>query len=347
MDSKQTLPRRLPDAHKGDFGRILLVGGSRGMAGSIAMSGIAALRMGAGLVTLAIPDRCLETVASYHPCLMTLPLPDSEGRLDTGADMVLLDGWASTGRAETARADAAKRSPCSTADVVACGPGMSTGKGAVRVVERLLRDHQGRRVFDADAINILAAHRWLDSDPVSSDSGEDRKTAVWNDCVLTPHPGELARLTGVPASDRSGQIRAAGELACRTGMVIVVKGGPTVVVGPDSNDPTRVRTWTNSTGNPGMATAGCGDVLTGVVASVMAQKLGPRSGADRQLSVWDAVRLGVYFHGLAGDQAAQHRGQVGMLATDLLDELGRPGVWESPGVASVLERDSDADREHR
>ena len=260
------------DAHKGDFGRVLLVGGSRGMSGSIAMSSVAALKTGSGLVTAAVPDRCLESVAAIHPAIMTVPIADdSQGRFSL---------------------DAAEQIAAMTKSYAAIGlgPGMTTMPGSLRLVQRLLDLRDKPRVFDADAINCLAELDW--------------KTAPKNDLVLTPHPGELERLTAVPASDRDRQIDAAKRLADQTGVVIVVKGGPTVVVGP-------AESWTNTTGNPGMATGGSGDVLTGVIVSLLGQGMPP----------WDAARLGVWVHGLAGDIAADQHGQAGMTALEILNAL--------------------------
>ncbi len=272
--SPARLPTRPIDSHKGNFGRVLLVGGSRGMSGSIAMSAIAALHTGAGLVTAAVPDRCVETVASFHPAVMTIPLPNEpEGRFS---------------------ADAAAQLAVHTDGVsaIGCGPGMTTNAGSIRIVERLLSKSQHPRLFDADAINAIAGLAML--------NGEQRFGSI----VLTPHPGELQRLTGVSPNDRSAQVRAAGQLAANHGIVIVVKGGPTVVVGEQ-------QTWTNTTGNPGMATAGSGDVLTGVITALLAQGL----------AVWDAARLGVWIHGKAGDLAAERYGQPGMTAVEILAEL--------------------------
>lgn len=274
------LPARDPAAHKGNFGRVLMVGGSRGMSGSIAMSAIASLRTGAGLVTVAVPDCCLETVAGFHPGLMTLPLAD--------------DG---TGRlAEDGVIGLAPMLP--SASAIGCGPGMTVGVGSVRVVDRLLSLRTVPRVLDADALNVMAMIGW------SQDTAQQGAGQEAGPLVLTPHPGELARLTGVAASDRTGQIEAAKQLAAATGAVIVVKGGPTVVVAGAGE-------WINETGNPGMATAGSGDVLTGVITGLLAQGLAP----------WDAARLGVWVHGLAGDLATVQRGQLGLVATDIIESL--------------------------
>lgn len=273
------LPLRRTDAHKGDFGRALLVGGSRGMSGSIALSAIAALRTGAGLVTVAVPDRCLETVASFHPGIMTIPLPDdSAGQFSSEAATELVGHLAN-------------------ASAIGCGPGMTTEPGSVRIVQRLLSIKTIPRVLDADAINCIAIDRMIQE---VDDLGP---------IVLTPHPGELQRLTGVSAADRPAQIEAAERLASDLGVVVVVKGGPTVVASKDESSANPV--WTNTTGNPGMATAGSGDVLTGVITALLAQGLSPS----------DAARLGVWVHGRAGDLAAQLHGQPGMTAIEILDAI--------------------------
>jgi NAD(P)H-hydrate epimerase len=184
---------------------------------------------------------------------------------------------------------------------IGCGPGMTTTVGSLRLVERLLHQSDLPRVFDADAINCLAELDWPD---LRGSRGD-----VDANVVLTPHPGELQRLTGVSPQDRVAQIDAAGRLAEQTGAVIVVKGGPTVVV--RSGETRADSTWTNTTGNPGMATGGAGDVLTGVITSLLGQALSP----------WDAARLGVWIHGLAGDIAADQHGQAGMTAVEILDAL--------------------------
>ena len=278
------LAARASDAHKGTFGRVLLVGGSRGMSGSISLSSIAALHCGSGLVTAAVPDRCLESVAACHPALMTVALADDpRGRFS-------LDAWEQL----------APR--LSGVDAIGCGPGITTEAGSLRLVEQIVQVDRLPRVLDADALNCLAILAWPQTvarshAPIS--------------LVLTPHPGELQRLTGVSPSQRSLQLDAAQALADRAGAVIVVKGGPTVVIGPRNQEsPSR---WTNANGNPGMATAGSGDVLTGVIASLLGQGL----------SSWDAARLGVWIHGQAGDLASQRQGEFGMTAKEIVHELPR------------------------
>jgi NAD(P)H-hydrate epimerase len=245
------------------------------MAGSIALSSMAALRTGSGLVTAAVPNRCLETVASFHPGVMTIALPDE------------VDGVFSI---EACGELISRLGPF---DAIGCGPGMTTQPGSLRIVERLTQGSRQPMVLDADAINALALLAWPASTPVDA-----------SNVVLTPHPGELQRLCGATAKDRPGQIQAAAQLADLTGAIVVLKGGPTVVIGPGGQ-------WTNDTGNPGMATAGSGDVLTGVITAFLGQQLSP----------WDAARLGVWTHGLAGDMAASRLGQAGLTCVDLVDAL--------------------------
>jgi NAD(P)H-hydrate epimerase len=272
---------RATDAHKGDFGRVVLIGGSRGMSGAIALSGMAALTCGSGLVTVAVPDRCLESVAAFHPGLMTWPLADDgNGQFGIQANIEL-------------------HNISNRFDAIGCGPGMRTDRGSIRIVESLLalRASHGRSfrgiVLDADAINILAVLNWAQSATPSSVP-----------LILTPHPGELQRLCDVSPVDRLAQIEAAQLLAKATQSVIVVKGGPTVVVSATER-------WTNITGNPGMATPGAGDVLTGVLVSLLGQAMTP----------WDAARLGVWIHGYAGDCAAQRVGQSAVTCTELISDL--------------------------
>lgn len=268
-------PHRPDSGHKGTFGRVLLIGGSRGMAGSIALSAMAALRSGSGLVSAAVPDRILETVAAFDPAVMTIPLPDQEPGVFAGSAAESLGSL-------DARWDA-----------VGIGPGMTTGDGPARLLEHCIERRQTPLVIDADGLNILAEE--MQSGLVLVDAGH---------LILTPHPGELERLTGVPAGDREGQIEAAEGLSKGSGATIVVKGAQTVVVDKD-------RRWTNSTGNAGMATGGSGDVLTGVITSLLGQGMTP----------FDAARLAVFQHGAAGDRLANKIGMAAITAGDLAREL--------------------------
>lgn len=268
------LAPREPGSHKGTFGRVLLIGGSRGMAGSIAMSAMAAMKSGSGLVSVAIPNRCLETVASFHPAMMTIPISDdSDGRFGLDAASELL-------------------SKIDSYDAVAVGPGMTTEPGSIKIVESLIDAAACPVVLDADALNCLAR----------LESAEQLKL---DRVVLTPHPGELERLTGISRGQRDEQIAEASRFAKKSGATIVVKGGPTVVVNGQ-------KSYLNQTGNPGMATGGTGDVLTGVIASLLGQGLMP----------WQASCQGVWVHGLAGDIAADRYGSISMTAMEVISSLG-------------------------
>jgi NAD(P)H-hydrate epimerase len=263
------LKQRSPDSHKGDFGRVLLIGGSRGMPGSISLSGMAALRSGAGLVTLAVPEACQAIVAGFEPSYMTAPLPsDAAGLFDKSALPQL-------------------RELISRATVVAMGPGTGRSDAVINMVTTLYRETTAPMVVDADGLNALASDRQA----LPQHAGPR---------VLTPHPGEFARLVGQrePPTDRVGD---ASRLAASASIVVVLKGHGTVIA-----DDTRHAI--NPTGNPGMATGGTGDVLTGVVAAMLAQGLPP----------FDAAQLGVYVHGLAGDLAAESLGQSSLIASDLI-----------------------------
>lgn len=276
-DRLPQLPPRAEDAHKGDFGLALIVGGSRGMSGAVAMAGMAALRGGAGLVRLAVPDVCLDTVAAFEPSYMTVPLPsDSAGRLRAAAVEKIVE-------------------LAEPATVVACGPGLGRSDRLDELVGRLYQELAKPMVLDADALNALAAQPKILGRP-----GGPR--------ILTPHPGEFARLIG---SKLEGDERdqAAVELAARCGVVIVLKGHDTLI----THGKRRAK---NTTGNPGMATGGSGDVLTGLITALACQGLEP----------FDAARLGCHLHGLAGDYAAAELGQVSMIASDLVKFL--PDAFE-------------------
>ena len=290
VDDLPLLPARAPDAHKGHFGRALLVGGSRGMSGAISLAGIATLRSGAGLVTLAVPEPCLTTVASFEPSYMTMPLAaDARGRI-AGAAL------------DTVR-QAAREATC-----LAIGPGLGRSAELTALVGRLYAEHEGPAVVDADGLNALA--KQFDTLPEAAGPR-----------ILTPHPGEFARLTvrwaSEPVEPAVRQVSQPVEstddwlggpsytqpeqFAAAAGVVLVLKGHRTLIT-----DGRRSRE--NTTGNPGMATGGSGDVLTGVITGLVCQGLAP----------WDAARLGVYVHGLAGDLGAARLGQVSLIAGDLL-----------------------------
>jgi ADP-dependent NAD(P)H-hydrate dehydratase len=274
------LPNRAPDAHKGDFGRVLIVGGSVGMSGAAAIAAKAALRSGAGLVRVALPKSVLPIVASIEPCYTTLSLPEDEnGCMSSDAADIVLE-------------------QTSLNDVVAFGPGVGLGRGVTNVLSQLINQENLRLVVDADGLNCLSK--------MTGTAGwvKIKKARI----ILTPHPGEMKRLWSsvfrnqLPP-DRSEQ---AIKLAQNTDCVVVLKGAGTVVT-----DGKKV--YVNTTGNPGMATAGSGDVLTGVIAALCGQGM----------SDFDAAIAGVYLHGLAGDIAAEQKGQISLIATDIIECLPR------------------------
>jgi len=258
------------DAHKGTFGHALIVGGSRGMSGAVSLSGAAAIRSGAGLVTLAVPDRCLETVAGFSPSCMTVPLPDdSDGRL-------------------TYAAISAVENLGSKATGVAMGPGLGRSRGVSQVVAHCVKGYAGPMVVDADGLNALA------EDPsVCLQAAGPR--------VLTPHIGEFRRLAGNASLSPADCRAAAHDFAARYGVIVVLKGPETLVTNGSAF-------YENTTGNPGMATGGTGDVLTGVIVALMAQGYTPI----------DAAILGVYVHGLAGDIAVSKDWSLISLSAEVL-----------------------------
>jgi ADP-dependent NAD(P)H-hydrate dehydratase len=270
------LPRRPVESHKGNFGHVLLIGGSRGMSGAIALAGLSALRTGAGWVSVAVPDRCLETVASVSPCLMTIPLADdAQGRISASA-IDQLEPW------------------FAKATCIAFGPGMGRSRDLQLLVSKLLRRAACPIVIDADGLNNLAeAGGW----PIRT------KTPV----VLTPHPGEWARLSGVATADRQAQCRSAVDTANKfEAVTIVLKGHLTLVTDGRS-------AVLNTTGTPALAVAGSGDVLTGIIAGLISQGLTPR----------DAAHLGVHVHGQAAEAAQLANGTHVVLPTELIAAVGK------------------------
>jgi NAD(P)H-hydrate epimerase len=270
------LAERPLESHKGLYGHALVIGGSRGMSGAITLAGLATLRSGAGLATLAVPRAIQDVVAGYNPSYMTHGLADSADHMvGASADEVLA-------LAENMTA-------------LALGPGLGRAESTIDFVARLYREVKQPMVVDADALFALAQRKEL----LAQAAGER---------ILTPHPGEFARLTGTkPTSDDASRSVAAGELASASGdskLVVVLKGHHTIIT--DGS-----RYALNQTGNPGMATGGAGDVLTGVITALVCQGLAP----------FDAARLGAHVHGLAGDLAAEKLGQTSLIASDLVDFL--------------------------
>lgn len=271
------LRKRDSQAHKGDFGHLLLVGGSTGMAGAIALAGMAAMRSGAGRVTIATPMAVAPIVASFDPCLMVVPCPsDSDGRFQASALGIL-------------------RAKIKQTDCVALGPGMGQSDELAEIVATLYRECPTPAVLDADALNLLGRIPVLQHLPAGPR-------------VLTPHPGEFRRLANDPQLTPEECRLRAPVVSQRYSATIVCKGAKSLVVDPD-------RQHQNETGNPGMATAGAGDVLTGIIAALIGQRY----------SIWDAAVLGVHAHGLAGDLGAQSLGETSLTARDIIDYL--PQAW--------------------
>lgn len=273
-DIPKLKPRAI-DAHKGDFGKVCIIAGSVGMSGAAALAGRAALRAGAGLVRVATPRSILPIVASIEPSFTTIPLAeDSAGRISEKAINTILDAAGEN-------------------DALAFGPGVGVSSALRLVLEALIKQEQLRLVIDADGLNNLnRIKNWPDR--------------VKAKLILTPHPGEMKKLwSGLfreqPPSDRKNQ---AAQLAQRTETIVALKGAGTVVTDGQ-------KVYINKTGNPGMATAGSGDVLTGVITAIMGQGL----------SSFDSAVLGVYIHGLAGNIAAEKIGRVSLIATDIIESL--------------------------
>ena len=279
----QWMPPRPPSSHKGSYGRVLVVAGSTGMTGAAALASEAALRAGAGLVTLATPKHLNPILEGLLPEVMTLPLPETDaGSLSVSATSTILEF------------------AVKTKSILAIGPGLSQHPETVSFVHQLIRENreQGldlRMVIDADGLNALAQVR-------------ETLSLLNSDAVLTPHPGEMARLTSisVPVLEKD-RISTAQQFASKYGVTLVFKGAPTVTSTPNGN------LWVNSTGNPGMATGGMGDVLTGIIAGLMAQGIPSEN----------AAALGVYLHGLAGDIVAERLGRHGLIASDVLKAVPR------------------------
>lgn len=268
------LPRRTPDTHKGHTGHVLVLAGATGKTGAAAMSATSALRVGAGLVTLAIPRTLNAILEPLVIEAMTLPLADD------GAGFLSVSAFD-----EAAQAAEGKR-------CIALGPGMGTAPGTRDLVLRMVAELQLPMVIDADGLNNLTGRLELLA----------QRSAP---TVLTPHPGEMARLTGrTVAAIQADRVAAVRDLARQCGVHVILKGARSLVSDPQG------RVWINPTGNAGMASGGMGDVLTGAVAGLLSQDIGPL----------EAAVLATYLHGLAADIPAE-RSPWGFLATEVMDTL--------------------------
>jgi ADP-dependent NAD(P)H-hydrate dehydratase / NAD(P)H-hydrate epimerase len=287
---RKCLPRRARDSHKGTFGHVYVVAGSRGKSGAALMTGFAALRSGAGLVTLWLPACLQRSVLGKYPELMTEFLPETdEGTLDrTGAEKIL--------------------SQLSQSDALVLGPGMTTHPSTKSLIWELVRYSSVPVILDADGINAFA----LPADLIQNEMGQP--------VIITPHPGEMARLTGGNISGvQQNRMETAVGYASQHQCYVVLKGFQTVIATPGGD------LFINNTGNPGMATGGSGDILAGIMGRFIAGwKCQIAIGSNYNLA--DSISAAVYIHGLSGDLAAEDKGMESLIATDLLAQL--PGAFK-------------------
>jgi len=274
-------------SNKGNFGHALVIGGSLGKAGAAAMAGMAVLRAGAGLSTVATPRSVLATVAGFHPEIMTEPLHENaEGSIARGA-LGAIDKLA-----------AGKT-------VLAIGPGISRVPETAELVREIVTKYQTPIVLDADGLNAFEGQA-------------DKLNGKGRTLVITPHPGEMARLLGTSiAAVQRDRIQVARSFAREHDLTVVLKGHRTLVATPEGD------VWVNTTGNPGMSTGGTGDILTGMTAGLLAQD---------PTRVRESVIAAVFLHGLAGDVARENMGEQSLVATDLL--AGLPEAFRRVRLAS-------------
>lgn len=275
-EARRLLPARLPSSHKGSFGHAAIIAGSVGKTGSAALAAKAALRVGSGLVTVATPSGVNDILEAKLTEAMTVPMPETTAHTLALAGMDQLIAFSNERTA------------------IAIGPGLTTHPETVDLLHALIPRLERPTVLDADALNALAG-----------------RTSLIRECksppILTPHPGEMARLEdqSTPQSVNADRIGTAARFARQRRAILVLKGARTVVAHPDG------QIVICPTGNPGMATAGTGDALTGMIVGLLAQRL----------SSWDAACVGPYYHGLAGDLAAEELGYAGITAGDLVDRI--------------------------
>jgi ADP-dependent NAD(P)H-hydrate dehydratase / NAD(P)H-hydrate epimerase len=286
---RELITPRTPDSHKGDYGRVLVVAGSRGKTGAAHLSAVGALRSGAGLVTIATPASCQSVIAAMAAEYMTEALAETDEGLDPeGVDRVL--DWAR--------------------DVIAIGPGLGRADGTRNFIRQLVDRATMPLVIDADGLNAFSE----DPDRLAGREGRD--------VIITPHPGEMGRLVGMSTDEvQSSRLEIARNFAATHHVYVVLKGHRTLIATPDE------KVFINPTGNPGMATGGTGDVLTGMIAAWLAQLLDAEA----------ACKLAVYLHGMAGDLAEADEGEVAMTAADVAGHLG-DAIMELTARRKVVDR---------
>lgn len=271
------LSRRKADSNKGDYGHLLVIAGSSRFSGAALLSGEAALRSGAGIVTLGIPASINNALIRRKiPELITLPLDDSQGVISSSAFKTINDY--------------SKR-----ADVLLIGPGLECTAQTRALVKKVIAGINLPQVIDADGLNVLAGDIKILRSGVNA-----------REIVITPHPGEMARLTGLTVKQvQANRKQLALDFAGKYKLTVVLKGYQTVVASADG------KVYINHSGNPGMATAGSGDVLAGMLAAFIGQGL----------DAFDAAKAAVYLHGLAGDLAAREKTKISLIASDIIDKI--------------------------
>lgn len=270
-DVLRILPDRNPESHKGDYGRILLLCGSKGYTGAAALAAMGALRSGAGLVYLGVPESIYQIEAIKLTEAIVFPLPDQNGMLSCSAIDKVLE-------------------LIPKMDAILLGCGLGCDPEVFSVVQAVLKEYTGPVVVDADGINVLAGH-------IDILRGRTGTT------VITPHDGEFRRLGGVLTEDK---LESAKNFANQSNSIVLLKGHRTVITNGS-------HWYINTTGNPGMAAGGSGDVLAGIITSLIGQGIDPL----------EAAACGAWLHGAAGDICAEELGQYGMLASDMLKVLPR------------------------
>lgn len=286
MIKVKNLPKlnsRKSNTHKGSYGRVLVIAGSPGLTGAACLCSKATLRSGSGIVTLGVPESLNPVMEAKLTCVMTHPLPETKAST-----------LSNKGRKKIMKL-------CESHDVVALGPGLSQQPETRELILWLIKNIDRDMVIDADGLNALA-------DNVNA------LHKIKRHAVLTPHPGEMSRLAGLGSAEdvQKDRLNTASQfvqsiqkkLSNERKLILVLKGDKTIVAD-------RGKVYVNRSGNPGMATAGAGDVLTGIIASLIGQ------GHD----VFDSSQLGVYIHGLAGDIAANKKGELSMIASDITEYL--------------------------
>lgn len=269
--------KRKKDTHKGDYGHFFILGGSPGLTGAVCLAGESSLRSGCGLVTIGIPEGLNDIIEIKITEVMSLPLPQTEKR--TFSEKAV---------------EPALNFIREKADGVLIGPGISTGvEETCKFVQKIVKDTEKPLIIDADALKIISK----DLDILKKSKSKS--------IILTPHPGEMSYLTGMPVKEIQAKREEVAEgFAKKYNVIVILKGYRTVVT--DGRD-----TYVNLTGNPGMATAGSGDVLAGIIGGLLVQGISP----------FESAKYGVYLHGLAGDIAAKEIGETSLIASDIIKKL--------------------------